>query len=151
MQVNLPVMRREIVALPAGHWGTRGIRVGVHSAAEAIFLRGYAPADGEAPIDDRVALERMPCIRALIHELTPAPPIRCLLARLNPVAMIAPHMDQADYFSHTVRIHVPILTDPAILIVCRGRLFHSGKAKCGHSTIRTCTRYCTAGHRHGRI
>ena len=124
VQVNLPVMQREVATLPAEYWGTRGGRVGVHSAAEAVFLRGYAPADGETPIEDREALERMPCIRALIHEFIPAPPMRCLLARLNPGATIAPHIDRADYFSHTVRIHVPIFTDPAVLMVCRGRAFH---------------------------
>lgn len=124
VQVNLPVMQREVAALPAEYWGTRGGRVGVHSAAEAIFLRGYAPADGETSIEDRESLVRLPCIRALIHELIPAPPMRCLLARLAPGATIAPHIDRADYFSHTVRIHVPVFTDPDVLMVCRGRAFH---------------------------
>ncbi|MDE1897462.1 MAG: aspartyl/asparaginyl beta-hydroxylase domain-containing protein [Xanthomonadaceae bacterium] len=122
--LNLPGLQREVAELPAEYWGTRGGRVGVHSAAEAIFLRGYAPADGETPIEDRQTLERMPRIRALIHTLIPAPPKRCLLARLNPGATIAPHIDRADYFSHTIRIHVPICTDPAVLMVCRGRAFH---------------------------
>ena len=119
--VNLPDLQREVATLPAEYWGTRGGRVGVHSAAEAIFLRGYAPADGETAIEDRQALERMPCIRAVIHQLIPAPPQRCLLARLNPGATITPHIDRADYFSQTIRIHVPICTDPAVLMVCRGR------------------------------
>ncbi len=124
VRVDLTALQHEVAKLPTGYWGTRGGRVGVHSSAEAIFLRGYAPADGEHAIEDREALERMPCIRAFIHELIPAPPKRCLLARLNPGATIAPHIDRADYFSHTVRIHVPIFTDPGVLMVCRGRAFH---------------------------
>lgn len=124
VRVDLPGLQRDVAALPVEYWGGRGGRVGVHSAAEAIFLRGYAPADGEKPIEDREALGRVPRIGAWIHECIPAPPMRCLLARLNPSATIAPHVDRADYFSHTVRIHVPIFTDPAVLMICRGRAFH---------------------------
>lgn len=80
--------------------------------------------DGENPIEDRQALGQVPSIGAWIRECIPAPPMRCLLARLNPGATIAPHVDRADYFSRTVRIHVPIFTDPAVLMVCRGRAFH---------------------------
>ena len=53
--VDLSGLQREVSMLSADCWGDRGGRVGVHSAAEAIFLRGYAPADGENPIEDRQA------------------------------------------------------------------------------------------------
>src|SRR5437016_2818694 len=46
-------LRAEVAALPASLWGTRGGRVGVHNAAQAIFLRGHAPAEGPRPIEDR--------------------------------------------------------------------------------------------------
>ena len=68
--VRLPVafdaarFAADIAALPAGLWGTTGGRVGVHRIAEGIFLRGYAPAEGERPIEDRPALASLPCARS---------------------------------------------------------------------------------------
>jgi len=90
--------------------GTTGGRVGVHRQAEAVFLRGYAPAEGPRPIEDRPALGILSYAREIIEQLIPAPAMRCLLARLPAGASVAPHIDQAPYFSKTIRIHVPIVT-----------------------------------------
>ena len=75
-------LRAEVEAMPAALWGTRGGRVGVHNAAQAVFLRGHAPAEGNLPIADREALEHLPYVRQIITRLIPAPPLRCLLALL---------------------------------------------------------------------
>lgn len=72
----------EIAALPTSVWGTRDGRVGVHSVAEAIFLRGYAPAEGDKPVEDRPMLDALPYVRAIIEHLIPATRLRCLLAKL---------------------------------------------------------------------
>jgi hypothetical protein len=101
----------EISALPAGSWGHRGGRVGVHNPAQAIFLRGHAPAEGDLPVEDREALALLPSLRELIEDVIPAPPMRCLLALLPAGAVIAPHIDQADYFSKTLRLHFPITSN----------------------------------------
>jgi hypothetical protein len=52
LTVDATRLAAEIDALPAELWGTTGGRVGVHRIAEAVFLRGYAPAEGERPIED---------------------------------------------------------------------------------------------------
>jgi hypothetical protein len=101
----------EIAALPAGSWGNRGGRVGVHNPAQAIFLRGHAPAEGDLPIEDRESLAHLPSLRKLIEEVIPAQPMRCLLALLPAGAVIAPHIDQADYFGKTIRLHFPITSN----------------------------------------
>jgi hypothetical protein len=101
----------EIAALPAGSWGNRGGRVGVHNPAQAIFLRGHAPAEGDLPVDDREALALLPSLRELIEDVIPAQPMRCLLALLPAGAVIAPHIDQADYFGKTIRLHFPITSN----------------------------------------
>lgn len=101
----------EVAALPDGHWGQRGGRVGVHNPAQAIFLRGHAPAEGELPIEDRDVLERLPTLREVIERIVPATPMRCLLALLPAGAVIAPHIDQADYFSKTLRLHFPLTSN----------------------------------------
>lgn len=113
-------LRAEVEALPDKLWGTRGGRVGVHNAAQAVFLRGHAPAEGNLPIEDREALEHLPYVREIITALIPAPPLRCLLALLPPGAAIAPHIDQADYFSKTIRIHLPVTTNARVWMYCAG-------------------------------
>jgi hypothetical protein len=110
LTVNAARLRAEFEALPAELWGTTGGRVGVHRQAEAIFLRGYAPAEGPRPIEDRPALSFMPYAREIIEQLIPAPTMRCLLARLPAGGSVAPHIDQAPYFSKTIRIHVPVIS-----------------------------------------
>lgn len=115
---------REVEALPSGLWGGRGGRVGVHNPAEAIFLRGHAPAEGEKPVEDRESLARLPYVRGIIHSLIPAMPLRCLLAKLPPGAVISPHVDQADYFHKTLRLHFPIQTTRASKMYCAGRVYY---------------------------
>ncbi|MDH4023729.1 MAG: aspartyl/asparaginyl beta-hydroxylase domain-containing protein [Gammaproteobacteria bacterium] len=109
----------EIDALGAAVWGTTDGRVGVHSRAEAVFLRGYAPAQGELPIEDRLALDGLPYVRDVLGLLA-APPLRCLLARLPAGGTIAPHIDRAPYFAKTLRIHVPVTTSDRVFMLCAG-------------------------------
>ncbi len=110
----------EVAALPADLWGSRGGRVGVHSAAEALFLRGFAPAEGDLPVEDRPALDRVPYIRFILEELIPAAPLRALLAKLPAGAEINPHVDLAAYFSKSLRIHIPIETNDAVWMFSSG-------------------------------
>jgi hypothetical protein len=113
----------ELDALPARFWGTRGGRVGVHAAAESIFLRGHAPAEGALPIEDREALAQLPYVRSLINDVLPGEPMRCLLAKLPAGARIAPHIDRAPYFHQTIRLHVPIATNSEVLMLCAGSVY----------------------------
>jgi hypothetical protein len=108
LRVDAERLAGEIAGLPASLWGTRGGRVGVHRDAEALFLRGYAPAEGALPIEDREPLALLPYLREIIQQLIPAPAQRCLIARLPGGATIAPHIDRAPYFAKTLRLHFPI-------------------------------------------
>jgi hypothetical protein len=110
----------EVTHLPGSEWGTRGGRVGVHKSAEAIFLRGYAPAEGELPVEDRPVLAQLPYARFIIEQTIPAPPMRCLLARLPAGGVIARHIDTPPYFGKTLRVHVPVETNDAVFMVSRG-------------------------------
>jgi hypothetical protein len=92
----------------------------VHLAAEAVFLRGFAPAEGDKPIEDRPALDRLPYARELIERAIGTRPQRCLLARLPAGASVAPHVDRAPYFSQTLRIHVPVETHDQAWMTCEG-------------------------------
>lgn len=113
----------EIECLPPALWGTTAGRVGVHQAAEAVFLRGFAPAEGDKPVIDRPELDGLPYVRTLIERLIPAPPMRCLLARLPAGGTIATHVDRPPYFGKTLRIHVPVETNPEVFMVAAGMTY----------------------------
>jgi Aspartyl/Asparaginyl beta-hydroxylase len=113
----------EIESLPSTFWGTTGGRVGVHREAEGIFLRGHAPADGNLPIEERPAMGELPYAREIIHERIPAPPMRCLLARLKPGARIATHIDRAPYFAQTIRLHIAVTSHERAYMFCAGRSY----------------------------
>lgn len=116
-------LRDEVGALPAGIWGTTAGRVGVHRAAEAVFLRGYAPAEGVKPIEDREVLDSLPYLRSFLQDIVPAEPLRALLARLPAGAIIPPHVDRGNYFASSIRIHVPIETNDRVWMLCAGRAY----------------------------
>jgi len=120
LHIDAARLAAEVAALPTSVWGTRGGRVGVHLAAEAVFLRGYAPAEGNKPIEDRPALAALPYARDLIEQIIGTRPQRCLLARLPAGATVAPHIDEAPYFSQTLRIHVPVATHDQAWMICAG-------------------------------
>jgi len=123
LQVDAARLAAEVDALPEAFWGSRGGRVGVHQPAEAVFLRGYAPAEGDRPVEDRPALAHLPYVNDIITRLIPAPPLRCLLARLPGGAVIAPHIDRAPYFFKTLRLHVPVATHERAWMLSRGRVY----------------------------
>ncbi|HSN01808.1 MAG TPA: aspartyl/asparaginyl beta-hydroxylase domain-containing protein [Rudaea sp.] len=117
-------LRAEVDALPDSLWETRGGRLGPHDAARAVFLRGYAPAEGRGkPVEDRESLARLPYAREIITQRLPAPPQRCLLARLPAGAIVPPHSDLGPYFLTTIRIHVPVITHDNVWMYCDGRVF----------------------------
>lgn len=126
--VRLPIavdaarLDAEINALGASVWGTSGGRVGVHRPVEALFLRGYAPAQGELPIEDRPPLAELPYAREVIGMLG-APPQRCLLARLPAGRIVTLHVDRAPYFSKTIRVHVPVVTHERVYMVCAAHVY----------------------------
>ena len=66
----------------------------------------------------------MPAVRDLIERQIGATPMRCLLARLPPGAIVAPHIDRAPYFSKTIRIHVPIETHPRAWMIAANLVYN---------------------------
>jgi hypothetical protein len=116
-------LEAEVARLPPGYWGGAGGRAGVQQAAEAIFLRGFPPAVGDKPIEDRPALALLPYARELIYDSLGARPLRCLLARLPAGGFIAPHIDVPPYFAKTIRLHFPVVTQPDALMYSVGLVY----------------------------
>jgi hypothetical protein len=87
VRVDAEHCRRKCVG-PAEMWLSRGGRVGVHNPAQAIFLRGHAPAESNLPIEDREALRHVLRPRVMTQRLRR----RCAAcARLPGGAVIAAH------------------------------------------------------------
>ena len=120
LRVDAQRLRAEVAALPADFWESEDGRTGIQSPANAVFLRGYAPAQGELPIEDRPALDHLPYIRSIIEDMIPAPPLRALLACLPAGGQIQPHVDKPLYFSKSLRIHVPIETNDDVWMFSMG-------------------------------
>ena len=66
VQVDAQRLLQEVTALSSSWWGTSAGRIGLQNAAEAVFLRGYAPAEGDRPIEDRPALDELPYVRIIM-------------------------------------------------------------------------------------
>jgi hypothetical protein len=114
----------EFQTIPAQLWGSRGGRVGVHVQAEAVFLRGYAPVEGERPIEDREVAAMLPFTTQLVHQLLQAKPLRCLFAKLRADGNVPLHIDNGEYFEKTIRIHIPIVTNSQATMLVDGQAFY---------------------------
>lgn len=122
LAIDIARLQDEVARLPASLWGTRGGRVGVHQPTEGIFLRGHAPIEGPKPIEDREPLALLPYVHELLRSI-PAAPRRCLLAKLLPGGIIRRHVDIGDYFLETLRVHVPVVSDPSVAMVSDDRVY----------------------------
>src|SRR5262245_25525022 len=123
LSVDAERLHAEFARLPSSVWNPRVGGVGVHRYADALFLRGYAPAEGEKPMEDRPELDLLPYVRYVIEELIDAQPLRCLLARLPGGAVIPPHVDQAQYFWKSLRIHIPVESHERSWMLCGGQVY----------------------------
>ncbi len=63
VRIDAQRLADEVAACRRRSEGSTGGQVGVHRNAEALFLRGYAPAQGALPIEDREPLALMPSAR----------------------------------------------------------------------------------------
>lgn len=122
-QFDAARLAAEIDSLPPTAWGSTGGRVGVHRVAEALFLRGHAPAEGDLPIEDRPMLAMLPYVTDIIRRQIPAPPMRCLLARLPGGARVSTHIDRAPYFAQTIRLHIAVTSHELAFMYCAGQRY----------------------------
>jgi aspartyl/asparaginyl beta-hydroxylase len=120
LQFDASRLAAEIEALPQPFASGTAGRKGVQRGAQAVFLRGYAPAEGNLPIEDRRTLRQLSYAAEIIHRRIPAPPLRCLLARLPAGGRIATHIDRAPYFAQTIRLHIVVTSHERAYMYCAG-------------------------------
>lgn len=117
LHVDAAALLAELQSLPDEPFGGTSGRIGVHGAAQALFLRGHAPAEGPLPIDDREILAHLPRMQALIGRELPGQPQRCLIASLPAGVRVPLHIDQAPYFDQTIRLHIPLESNERAFMV----------------------------------
>ena len=123
-------MRAEIASIPAGLWGE--YRSEEQREAVAVFLKGYPPNQFK-PDEERTVLAKLPYLRQVIYEQLPGKPRKCLVARLPAAATIHVHVDggkgMEEYFTSTVRLHIPIWTNPDVHFFIAPRFFALGEGE----------------------
>ena len=121
-RIDAARLQAEVSALPAELWGN--VRAPVHRETRSLFLKGHAPALSIPSDPDQPALARCPYVRELLYGLLPGIPGKCLLAGLRARGVVYPHMDAAnDYFVGSLRVHLPVFTNPQVSLYCNGHFF----------------------------
>jgi len=123
MEIDIKCLQSEVANLPAKLWNSSANRVSTQRHVNSIFLRGYAPAEGDKPIHDREILKYLPYCREILESKFYATPQRCLLARLASRQAIKPHIDHGQYFSNNVRVHIPIVSNSSTWMMCAGLFY----------------------------
>jgi len=134
IDIDSELLRQEIETIPAALWGE--IRSIVHSDVDAMFVKGYPPLQ-KKPDDEREILATLPYLRKTIYETIPSNgPGKCVIAKLKPNGIILMHRDGYvadpsiedtyfyDYFSTTLRIHIPVTTNEKAVFFCHNQFFH---------------------------
>jgi hypothetical protein len=122
--IDVDRMVSEVAGIPKKAWPGPANRLGVHSNAQAIFLRGYAPLQRlRQPIEDRGILDTLPYIRSLIRSIS-SKPMRCVLAKLRAGQRIPVHVDIGKIIVRTIRIHIPVVTSGQVVMQCNNRRYN---------------------------
>lgn len=106
---------------PQGHRG--------NSALPLVAVEGDPSNDGtKGPMRPTPALGRCPYLQQVLASFG-APIGRTRLMRIDGNAEATPHIDTNYYWLQRVRIHVPIITDPAVSFLCGERSLHMAAAE----------------------
>lgn len=117
IQIDADKLAKEVGSLDAMVWSGTGGRVGPHMKVDAVFLRGFAAAEGPKPVEDREILKQLPYVREIIYEALSSQPQRCVIASLQPNSVVTAHQDQGPYLSQHYRFHIPVFTSPHVKMV----------------------------------
>ncbi|HVK80295.1 MAG TPA: aspartyl/asparaginyl beta-hydroxylase domain-containing protein [Verrucomicrobiae bacterium] len=117
----------EYNAIPESAWGAS--HWDVHCSIDMILLRGGKKGSADDFVTDDVAnsplLAQMPYIASI---LAPDGPFGgahyAFIFRTKPNGITRQHMDDREEWTRTVRIHVPIITNPGAVLLAEGRSKH---------------------------
>ncbi len=120
LQYDADKLAEEVMDIASEKWGINGRTAPAFADTQAIFLKGYAAAEGKSSVEDRELLSRLPYIKNMIYNLVPSVPQNCVLSYLPPNTDVGLHVDQGEYFKNTLRIHFPVITNDKITMYFGG-------------------------------
>jgi uncharacterized protein (TIGR03032 family) len=107
---------------PEGHRG--------NWALPLVAVHGDPADDGvKGPMAPTPHLERSPYLLQVLASLG-APIGRTRLMRIDGNSEATEHVDVNYYWQQRVRVHVPLITDPAVTFSCGSRALHMGPGEC---------------------
>lgn len=129
LRFDAAMLAREIDALPIEAWtdhpqGYRG-----NDAVRFVTLDGRLSDDIGTPMAPTRWLDACPYVKTVMGAIG-AVWGRCRLMRLAPGAIVPPHVDADFYWRTHVRIHVPIVTNPAVSFTVRDESVHMAAGEC---------------------
>ena len=133
--VRLPVrfcattLAAEMAALPPGAWVPHPTDYEGNDAALLVTPGGRLEQGFIGPMAPTEALARAPYIRQLMAELG-CTWGRSRLMRLAPGAKVPRHVDINYYWRTHWRLHVPVVTNPAVAFTCGGETVHMAAGEC---------------------
>jgi len=126
-QIDVPRLLQEYNSIPASAWGVSPWDV--HCSINIIQLRGGGTGTADdfvtADVRDNPLLEQMPYFTWLLSAEGPfGGGIVASIARTKPNGITRGHSDEDQFWERTVRIHVPIVTNPGALLLCKQMAVH---------------------------
>ena len=117
----------EYNSIPESAWGAS--HWDVHCSIDMILLRGGKKGSAEDFVTDDVAnsplLAQMPYIASILAPNGPFGGAHyAFIFRTKPNGITRQHMDDREEWTRTVRIHVPIITNPGAVLLAEGRSKH---------------------------
>lgn len=125
LRVDLDRLRAEVSALPPGAWVSHPNKFDGNTSVRLISAGGRESDEIHGPMAPTPHLQRMPYVRQLLADFGVVWS-RSRLMQLAPGAQVPEHADINLHWFNRVRIHIPVLTSPAVRFYCGDEVVHMG-------------------------
>lgn len=118
-------LRDEVLAFEPSEWMPHVQGFAGNTSIPLVSLNGEMNDDFNGPMKTTAMLERCPYIQQVLASFGEVFG-RSRLMGLGPGTEVPPHRDVNYHWYKRVRIHIPIVTDPAVIFYCGDRQVHMG-------------------------
>ena len=125
LRFDVERLTSEIAAFTEADWREHPSRYEGNSAIPLISAFGEGNDDLQGPMLPTPYLKRCPYIQQVLASFNTVIG-RSRLMRLAPRHSVPRHYDSNYYWFNRTRVHIPILTDPAVKFVCNEKSVHMG-------------------------
>ena len=125
LPISLDVQRlqEEVAALPEAAWHAHPTGYKGNASVRLISADGGENDDMIGDMQPTQWLDQMPYVRQILSQLGLVWS-RSRLMRLEPGARVPPHSDVSYHWRNRLRLHMPIITDPAVEFQCDDQTVH---------------------------